>query len=324
MSTLPKAVSLFSGCGGFDLGIQRCGVEIIWANDIDASAAVAYQSVFPDVEFVHDDIHSIKLFPAADILIGCYPCTGFSQAAKRRWKGREDRDLTENPKNFLFKQFLRAIRQVSPKFIFIENVKGMISASNGSFFSEQLAGLKELGFSAKYKVLDASDYGVAQSRERLFIVGVHESVGDFEYNFPTPTHGVNGVKKASLKDVISGMPIWPTAEFLETKFHGHYLTRNRKRRWIEPSYTIVANADHVPLHPKGKPMMYVDKDKWALQGEFNRRLSYKECLKIQGLPLTMALPESLNRKYMVAGNAVPPRLAEVVGKPIGHYLTQLI
>ena len=163
------AVSLFSGCGGFDLGIKECGVDIIWANDIDYHAASAYKSIFKDVEFVHDDIRNIDAFPNADILIGCYPCTGFSQAAKRKWKHRTERDLLSNPNNFLFQEFLRALKAVKPKFIFIENVQGMLSASNGYFLNEQIRGLKNLGFEdVQMKLLNAADYGLPQTRKRVF------------------------------------------------------------------------------------------------------------------------------------------------------------
>src|SRR5687767_5631634 len=75
------AVSLFSGCGGFDWGAVTAGVKIIWANDCDKYAAAAYKSLFPDVPFHEGDISEVEKFPEADILIGCYPCTGFSEAA---------------------------------------------------------------------------------------------------------------------------------------------------------------------------------------------------------------------------------------------------
>lgn len=310
-SLKPTAVSLFSGSGGFDLGVKKNGIDIIWANDIDPFASKAYRNLFPNTEFIESDIHSIKTFPTADILIGCYPCTGFSQAAKRKWKDRDSRDLRANPKNFLFQEFLRAIKIVNPKVIFIENVKGMLSACDGFFFNEQLEGLKELGFDkVHYKTLNASDYGVAQTRERVFIVGIHKSI-DFDYKFLE-----NDPIKLTMRDVIGDMPEWPIGEFSETVFHGHFLTRNRKRNWDDQSYTIVANADHVPLHPIGDPMKKVGKDHWVLQGDKNRRLSYKECFKIQGIPLQADFDGPLKAKYMVAGNAVPPKLSENVVKPI--------
>ena len=114
-----KAVSLFSGCGGFDLGVKRAGVDIIWANDIDPCAASAYRSLFPNTEFVNKSIKEVLDFPEADILIGCYPCTGFSSAARRKWKERTERNLHLNDKNFLFEEFLRAIDIVKPKMIYL-------------------------------------------------------------------------------------------------------------------------------------------------------------------------------------------------------------
>ena len=316
------AVSLFSGCGGFDLGIANCGVDIIWANDVDYHAASAYRSLFPDVEFVHDDIRNISKIPHADILIGCYPCTGFSEAARRKWKDREDRDLMNNPMNFLFKEFLRAIEIVKPKFIFVENVRGMLSASNGFFINEQIEGFKSLGFERiKYKLLSAEKFGVPQSRKRVFIVGTHSSVSDFGYQFPNETHGNDKNKPiVSLYDAIGNMPLWPEGDFSETKFHGHFLTRNRKRLWKDPSFTIVAQSSHVPLHPMGKPMIKMGKDNWSLQGYQNRRLSWKECAIIQGLPSSIEIDGALNAKYKIIGNSVPPKLAEAVAKPVVEFL----
>lgn len=314
-----QAVSLFSGVGGFDLGLSKSGVEIIWANDINPIAATAYKSLFPNVEFVLDDIERIKSFPKAEVLIGCYPCTGFSQAAKRRWKNRTKRDLVKNPKNFLFKEFLRAIRYVKPNIIFIENVKGMLSASNGYFLDEQLQGLTELGFNkVDLKLLNAADYGLAQSRQRLFIVGIHNSLRDLEYAFPEATHSKREDKRPfnTLRDVICDMPLNPEGEYYTKEFHGHYLTRNRKRYWDEPSYTIVASQEHVPLHPGGEQMTKLSADQWQLEGDFNRRLSYRECLAIQGLPANMKLEGALTNKYKVVGNAVPPTLANAVSKQL--------
>jgi len=321
-----KAVSLFSGCGGFDLGLSRNDVEIIWANDIDRDAATAYRSIFPNVDFIEKDIKLINKFPEAEILIGCYPCTGFSQAAKRKWKNRDERNLRDNPSNFLFKEFLRAIKIVQPKVVFVENVKGMLSADAGTFFSEQLDGLRELGFEdVHFKLLNGVDYGLAQSRQRLFLVGIHNSINNqVSYSFPEPTHGDGKLPFQTLLNAIGHMPVDPKGEYSEQVFHGHYLTRNRKRNWDQPSFTIVANADHVVLHPSGEPMRKISVDNWVLQGDFNRRLSYKECLAIQGLPLDIALSDRLNSKYKVAGNAVPPLLAQTVSKPIIEQLKMIL
>ncbi len=308
------AVSLFSGCGGFDWGAKQAGVNIIWANDIDPNAARAYRAAFPQVEFHEGDVRDIKQFPSADILIGCYPCTGFSEAAKRRWSGRE-RDLFENHGNFLYREFLRALREIRPKFLFVENVRGMLSAEAGWFFERQLKGFKKHGYNISNQLLNAHEFGVPQLRKRLFIVGIRDDL-EFGYRFPEPTHGPGKMPFVTLRDTLEGMDEWPTGEFNESAFHGHYLTRNRKKSWDDPSFTIVAHEDHVPLHPIGKPMKKLGKDLWCLQGVKNRRLSWKECRRIQGLPETVAPSDFLLNNYKVVGNAVPPKFGEVLLRPI--------
>lgn len=315
------AISLFSGCGGFDWGATQAGVKIIWANDIDRYASLAYKSIFPDIPFEYGDVRNVEKFPKADILIGCYPCTGFSIAARRRWKDREERNLLNTEGNFLYEEFLRALEQTTPKYFFVENVSGMVSALSGWFFQQQLQGFRNLGYVPITNLLRAPDFGVPQSRKRIFIVGVRNDIHEkFQYTFPTPMYG-RGTNNAyvSMRAVIGGMDLWPFGEFSELPFHGHYLTRNRKREWDDVSYTIVANSSHVPLHPHGEPMRYVSKDKWILQGDFNRRLSWRECAKIQGLP-DHILPEgSLNDKYRVIGNAVPPAFGKALLKPVVEF-----
>ncbi len=310
------AVSLFSGCGGFDLGIKRHGVKILWANDIDAHAATAYKSIHSKTEFFNQDIKSINELPTADILIGCYPCTGFSLGARRRWKENPTRNLHENDKNFLFQEFLRACDLVKPKLIFIENVRGMLSADKGYFLEQQLNGFKSKGFeNVQVQLLNAADYGVPQTRHRAFFVGFHKSLGDVPYTFPAREFGKGaGNNWKSLMSAIGDMHEWPEGEFYDGVFHGHFLTRNRKRMWHEPSYTIVADSHHVPLHPLGEAMSFVSKDKWRLNGKLNRRLSWRECARIQGLPDTIDIHGTLSDKYRVIGNSVPPDLAEFVSK----------
>ncbi|MCE5207205.1 MAG: DNA (cytosine-5-)-methyltransferase [Chloroflexi bacterium] len=317
MQSKLKAVSLFSGTGGFDWGAQQAGVEIIWANDIDPHAAKAYQSLFPNVEFVLGDICNVSHFPKADILIGCYPCTGFSVAARRRWKNLQERDLKANDNNFLYKEFLRALKDIKPKYLFVENVRGMTSADGGWFLDRQIQGFQEAGYKIWKGPLFAPDFGVAQARTRVFIVGIKKDEGIPDYISPIPEYGPKTSKPyLTIEDVIGNMEEWPDGEFFDYPFHGHYLTRNRKRGWHEQSFTIVANAHHVPLHPIGDPMIYISKDKWALQGDKNRRLSWKECAALQGLPETAIPNGTLMDKYRVIGNAVPPAFAKALIKPI--------
>jgi DNA (cytosine-5)-methyltransferase 1 len=269
------------------------------------------------VEFVHDDIQNISRFPKADILIGCFPCTGYSIAARRRWGKSLSRDLKSDETNFLYWQFLRVLGQVKPKFAFIENVGGMVSADKGYFLEEQKFHFRRLRYEALYARLLASDFGAAQARERVFVVLTSYDMRPFNYEFPKPTHGPRGTQPNKvLRNVIWGMEEWPQGEFSENPFHGHYLTRNRKRGWDDLSYTIVAHADHVPLHPMGEPMRNIGKDDWELQGDLNRRLSWREGAAIQGLPEIISPSGNLDQKYRVIGNAVPPVFGEALLKPI--------
>lgn len=300
------------------MGAIKAGVKIIWANDCDAQAAAAYKSILPHVPFHEGDIREVKEFPKADILIGCYPCTGFSQAAKRRAAGRRTRrNLRTNPGNYLYREFLRALRQVKPKFLFVENVPGMLTAADGWFLNRQLAGFRRHGFRVKSKLVLAADHGVAQTRKRVFLVGVHKSVKDFVYEFPTPSHGPSALKPwRTLRDVLGAFKRRADDEYCRKEFHGHYLTRPRKRTWDEVGFTIVAHASHVPLHPRGKVTRWLGKDLHGLQGKVNRRFTWRECATLQCLPSRLKIGGGLFAKYRVVGNAVPPPVAEALIRPV--------
>ena len=317
-----SAVSLFSGCGGFDYGAVQAGLKIIWANDKDPYTYAAYKSILPEVPLQIGDVRNIKEFPEADVLIGCYPCTGFSIAARRKGKDGKERNLMETEGNFLYKEYLRALKQVKPKYFFVENVLGMASAMRGWFFEEQLRGFRELGYTPRATLLHGVQFGLPQERNRVFIVGVRNDIAQrYDYQFPNPTHGIGLLPSRTLRDTIGGMPLMPVGEFEEVSYHGHYLTRNRKKAWDAPSYTIVANSSHVPLHPMGEPMVKIGKDEWKLCGDLNRRLSWRECAMLQGLPNHIAPEGSLQDKYRVIGNAVPPIFAQVIIRPIVEYET---
>ncbi|MDR3361274.1 MAG: DNA cytosine methyltransferase [Desulfovibrio sp.] len=312
------AISLFSGCGGFDYGASQAGVKFLWANDIDPAAGFAYRSLFPDVEFHVGDVREVRFFPKADVLIGCYPCTGFSLAARRKWKTRARRDLMDMDGNFLYREFLRVLGQSDPRYFFVENVRGMVSAEKGWFFEQQIKGFKDAGYSVIPQLLRAPDYGLPQERRRVFIVGIRKDVArKWRYAFTAPTHGPGrDFPYSIMRDAIGDMPLWPEGEFLDYKFHGHYLTRNRKRGWNSQSFTIVANASHVPLHPHGEPMSFVAKDLWRLNGDFNRRLSWRECARLQGLPDHISPRGNLHDHYRVIGNAVPPVFGKALLEPV--------
>ena len=298
-----KAVSLFTGCGGSDRGLVDSGFSIVMANDILPYGKEVYEANLPETDFLTTDIREIKHFPQADILIGCYPCQGYSQGGAR--------DAKRNI-NWLYREFDRALREIRPKAFVVENVSGMARSNNRQFLDAQLVRFRLAGYSvAKPEVINAAHYGLAQERQRIFIVGIRSDLG-IKYRFPKPTHGPNLRPLRTQREILKGLTKkWPQGEYYDKGFHWYYLSRNRYRGWDEPSRTVLANARHMPLHPMSPPLVKTGKDQWAFDGNPDkaRRLSFREAAALQDLE-SWEFPDSvgLMKKYQVIGNAVPPMI----------------
>ena len=298
-----EAVSLFTGCGGSDKGLVEAGWHILMANDKLPYAREVYETNLPETDFRTTGIEEITTFPQADLLIGCYPCQGYSQG------GARDANRSVNT---LYREFERALKQVRPKAFVVENVPGMARSDNRHFLKNQLVRFRLAGFRlAEPRSINAAHYGLAQDRRRIFIVGIRSDL-EFKYEFPKPTHGLGLQPVKTQRDVLGGLDRgWPAGEFYDLGFHWYYLSRNRYRGWDEPSKTVLANARHMPLHPMSPPLVKTGKDKWVFDGNPDeaRRLSFKEAAILQGLG-DWCFPDTvgLMRKYQVIGNAVPPML----------------
>jgi DNA (cytosine-5)-methyltransferase 1 len=340
-----RTVSLFSGCGGMDMGADRAGAEIVFANDILPEARETYRRWFPDVEFNHGPIADVERLPSADLVIGGYPCQSFTLGGRRR--------PSTDPRSLLYAQFARCVDDISPRFFVAENVSGMKGLENGRWLAAQLDLFAELGRGGGYRLswqmVRAEEYGVPQRRKRLFIVGVRRDL-KATYTFPHPTHGsgpraqVLGLKPlASHGDAIAHLPLWPEGEFYERPHdpEGHwpwwYLSRNRKADWDAPSYTVVSNSRHVTVHPASPSMKMVwsnladgFKQRWEFSNEYEhlkghperpvlevpRRLSWREAALLQTFPSGFEPAGTMDRKYEQIGNAVPPLLVEALLRPL--------
>ena len=190
-----KVISLFSGAGGMDLGFIDAGFQIIWANDVFKEAIDSYRNnignhiVFGDITMI-----SSKDIPDdADVIIGGFPCQGFSIANKNR--------SMNDQRNFLYKEMLRIIEDKKPKMFVAENVKGLLSIEQGKVFEMIKNDFVSLGYHVEARILNAAEYGVPQQRERLIIIGnrVNNSI-----TFPAKTHYLNeNDKKDGLKPAIT-------------------------------------------------------------------------------------------------------------------------
>lgn len=311
-STVPKAqlsaISLFSGCGGSDLGLKAAGIDSIWANDSSESACELYEVVTAKGVIHPGSVEGVEKFPKADILAGCYPCQGYSQGGRR---------TNTDGINFLYQHFDRALRQVKPLAFIVENVDGMRFSHNQHLLKNQLVRFRSAGYRVSWKVLNARDYGLAQNRCRLFIVGIRSSESKL-FEFPKPSYGPGAIPYRTMRDVIWRLREAPHGSYNEEPFHWYYLSRNRRHEWDDQSPCVVAHWRHVGLHPDSTPLVKKGTDHWEFIREgFARRFSYLECAALQGFPNPKAFRVcGIEKRFRAIGNAVPPPLFQAVAKQL--------
>lgn len=185
----PRILSLFSGCGGLDLGFHMEGYKTVWANDISDWAVQSFAKYFGDVIVKKDidliDPFSDKNIPECDIILGGFPCQDFSVIWKQPGLNGE--------RGNLYKHFLKFVAAKKPKAFVAENVKGILSANNKKAIETIIEDFESInpGYIIKIQLYNFAEYGVPQFRERVLIVGVRKDTG-FEFFHPAPTHGPRG------------------------------------------------------------------------------------------------------------------------------------
>ena len=213
-----RIISFFSGAGGMDLGFKKAGFDIVWANDFFKEAVESYKkNVSKNV--VYGDITKIdssEIPDDIDLVIGGFPCQGFSVANTKR--------SMKDERNFLYKEMLRVIKDKKPKFFVAENVKGLLSMEKGKVFQMIKSDFESLGYKVDAKLLNAAEYGVPQARERLVIIGNRLGV---ENPFPTPTHWVDSKHYKSKEGLKDPVTVKQTIGFLsDVKLSDYPITLN--------------------------------------------------------------------------------------------------
>lgn len=304
-----KVVSLFSGAGGLDLGFKLAGHEIVWANDLYGDAVETYKKNLGN-HIVCDDIFNVKAdeVPDCDIIIGGFPCQGFSVANTKRHENDE--------RNALYKELIRIIKAKQPKFFLAENVKGITNIGKGKVFEMIIKDFENLGYVVKYKILNAADYGVAQTRLRVIIVGVRKDI-DFDYVYPEPTHSKDG------KD---GLPKWRNVGELMATIPDPDQPNNLKNHEYS-KYKLNFNGylGHRPLDPeKPAPTVTARGDNKGgvvilPHPTAERRMSCRELAAVQSFPLDYEFYGNRSSIYRQIGNAVPPLLGKAVAEVFNQY-----
>ena len=328
-----QLISLFSGCGGLDLGFERAGFAIPWANEFDSEIWATFERNHRNTFLDHRDIRNIpsNKVPDCDGIIGGPPCQSWSEAGALR--GIDD------PRGQLFYEFIRLLRDKKPMFFLAENVSGMLSKRH----AEAVANIKKMftdsGYTLSVKLLNASDYNVPEDRERVIYVGIRSDL-NFEFVFPEP-HS----KKITLREAIgdlaeNALPAAaknktngdkcsvPNHEYLTGGFSTIYMSRNRVRSWDEQSFTIQAGGRHAPIHPSAPKMPKVGLNKHIFaEGHESqyRRLTVRECARVQTFPDDFIFEyDSLLAGYKMIGNAVAVNFAYELAKAIKSQLTNAL
>ena len=295
-------VSLFSGAGGLDLGFIMAGHNIIWANDLYHDAVLTYRNNIGN-HIVEQDIREIPsdLIPNCDMVIGGFPCQGFSVANTRRF--------VDDERNVLYRELLRVIRDKQPRFFLAENVKGILSIGKGTVIQQIMEDFRNLGYNVTKRVLLAADYGVPQKRERVIIVGVNRNE-NFIFNYPDPTHNRNGnnglIRWISVGEALAQIPDPDLPNDLPNHTYSRYKLEFNGylgHRILDPNMpapTVTARGDDkggvvVLPHPNGL-----------------RRMTCRELATIQSFPLNYNFSGNRSSVYRQIGNAVPPLLAYAV------------
>jgi DNA (cytosine-5)-methyltransferase 1 len=340
-----NCLSLFSGCGGLDLGMTRAGFQVRFALDSDPHAAASYQRNFPNAVFVQSSVSDIPakmLREEMDLMVGGPPCPPFSKS--RFYRTSKPRALADAVGHETLTGYLATLKRVRPRAFLLENVAGMAYAVHREALHliEQTAEL--LGYSTTWRVVNAANYGVPQIRERFLLVGMR---GKRKFRFPEPTHTKPAGPSLFAE---TELPAWRTAgevlDDLDTEENaddaGHFA--GGKYHHVLKSIPPGENYLHFTAE-RGHPaplfrwrsrywsfLLKLSRDlpSWTIQarrsnnmGPFHWRsriLRIAEVKRLQTFPDDWYLSGTIEKQWRQIGNAVPPLLAEKIGRALFEQL----
>lgn len=327
-------ISLFSGCGGLDLGFEKAGFNVVIANEFDKNIWETFKVNHPNTKLIEGDIRNIKeedLPDEVDGIIGGPPCQSWSEAGSL--KGIDD------DRGKLFYEYIRILKTKRPKFFLAENVSGMLADRHSEAVNNILQMFKECGYNVSLTLVNAKNYGVAQERKRVFYIGFRSDL-NIDFVFPKGSTEDDD-KKITLRDIIwdlkdTAVPALeknqhnPDAinnnEYFTGSYSPIFMSRNRVKNWDEQAFTVQASGRQCQLHPQAPKMVKVDKnDCRFVEGKKHlyRRMTIREIARIQGFPDSFKfIYKNTNDAYKMIGNAVPVNLAYEVACAIKSTLIE--
>lgn len=312
-----KAIDLFCGCGGMSRGVQDAGYQIVYSIDFNKKAVETYRKNFGHAVECADitkvDAQKVKdtLGTQVDVIFGGPPCQGFSMAGKRDSK---------DPRNALFKEFVRFVDVFKPRVFVMENVPGILTmktTANELVIDIITGEFEKIGYKIAYKKLYAPDYGVPQKRRRVFIIGIPVE-NQSTITFPSTTHARDSV---TMQDVLMEQSVIPEKYFHSQKMidgFNNRLKRNKERGVGFGPQFVKINSPCSTLSARyykdgSEAIVAYDETTW-------RMLTERECARVQTFPDDFEFEGSARDVYTQIGNAVPCRLAEVLARHIKETL----
>lgn len=328
----PKVISLFSGCGGLDLGFHKAGFEIVYSNDFDKEIEPTYKYNLGSIEIKDIRYVDLNSLPNADIVLAGIPCQPFSLAGKRK--------SVRDERGSLFNEVIKVLKLKKPKIVLFENVRGFISAKdeNNIPMPERIRKeLKKTGYELYYKLLNASDYQVPQNRLRVFLVGIRKDINK-GFEFPEPVSKKNElvvgkvIKKPLPKDEeIEVLELPPQAKKIikYIKEGGSWKDipdkilperfkriKREMKRYRSPNFYRKFSRDEImgTVTASATP-----ENSGILHPLEPRRYSVREIARFQSFPDKFKfIGSSVRSKYKMIGNAVPVNLAYHMAKSISE------
>ena len=325
-----KVASFFCGCGGSDLGIlgdfkflkehyAPLPFEISYALDFDKYAVETYNANFehPAVcdNIKNVDINQIEEF---DLLLGGFPCQSFSTV-------NPNKDTNDDRAN-LYKELVKILKAKQPKFFICENVKGLVTLQKGEILKKVVTEFESVGYKVKYRVLLASNFGIPQKRERVFIIGVRNDI-NVGFKFPAETHSETNLfstkKWVPLKKVIPQLAIEDKKYYFSQRaVEGMKNAKNNMKGGLYQDLegqclTITSHLAKTSLNSRD-PVLLVNPEK-----EIYRRFTPEEAASIQSFPENFVFPVSETQAYRQIGNAIPPVLMWHVANALAENLNTM-
>ena len=329
-----KAADLFAGIGGIRLGFERAfkdEISTVFVSEIDANAQKTYIANFKTPELICGDITRIHEsdVPDFDICMAGFPCQAFSIAGKKM--GFDD-DYRGVCRGTLFYDVARICEYVRPKVIFCENVKGLKIHDGGNTLNVIIEVLENIGYNVFYKILNSKDFGVPQNRERIYIVAFRKDLDCSEFKFPDPVG-----KAVHVRDILEKDPVSAKYYLSDTYLETLIKHRDRHRSAGNGSGFKVLDLDGVSsalvcggmgrernliIDDRLTDFKPVTRIKGEINHDFIRRLTPRECARLQGFPDSFDLKLSDTQLYKQLGNTVTVSVVEAIANNIKSVLKQ--